>query len=349
MHYCQLYETKQDLLDILVPYFVEGLLNNEFCLWVTSAPLEAAEAKQSLSEAIPNLDKYLLSGQLEIISYEKWYLSCDKFDGDRVFQGWVDKETFALNNGFKGLRLTGNVSWLKQSSWSSFIDYEASINSVIDHHNIIALCTYCLLNCTGTNVTDVISNHAGTLMKQAEKWVLIENAAKRRNAEQKIRELARFPSENPNPVMRIAKNGSIQYLNYPAKLLLKNLKASRNVLSELNQIFPEIFHTGETRNIKTNVGQLTFQFTIIPNRRYSYVNIYGLDITNLTKVESDLRKAKEKYETISSITADVVFSCISLEGKAFKIDWMSGLSEKIFGYTKDELIKFIDKFYKNML
>ena len=35
-HLCQFYENKEDLVDILVPYFVEGLKNNEFCMWVTS-------------------------------------------------------------------------------------------------------------------------------------------------------------------------------------------------------------------------------------------------------------------------------------------------------------------------
>jgi hypothetical protein len=35
-HFCQFYETSQDLIEILVPYFKEGLQQNEFCMWVTS-------------------------------------------------------------------------------------------------------------------------------------------------------------------------------------------------------------------------------------------------------------------------------------------------------------------------
>jgi hypothetical protein len=33
---CQFYQSKEDLLDILVPYFKARLENNEFCMWVTS-------------------------------------------------------------------------------------------------------------------------------------------------------------------------------------------------------------------------------------------------------------------------------------------------------------------------
>jgi len=43
-HFCQFYQTKEDLLDILVPYFKAGLENNEFCMWITAKPLKEQEA-----------------------------------------------------------------------------------------------------------------------------------------------------------------------------------------------------------------------------------------------------------------------------------------------------------------
>lgn len=38
-HICQSYQTKGDLIDILVPYFKTGLNNNELCVWLISEPL----------------------------------------------------------------------------------------------------------------------------------------------------------------------------------------------------------------------------------------------------------------------------------------------------------------------
>ena len=61
-HLCQFYESKQDLIDILVPYFAEGLHSNEFCMWVTSPPLEVAEAKNALAKILPDMDEYLRKG-----------------------------------------------------------------------------------------------------------------------------------------------------------------------------------------------------------------------------------------------------------------------------------------------
>ncbi len=47
----------------------QDLENNEFCMWVTSQPLEVEEAKEALRRAVPDLDVYLEKGQIEIISY----------------------------------------------------------------------------------------------------------------------------------------------------------------------------------------------------------------------------------------------------------------------------------------
>ncbi|HIH95155.1 TPA: PAS domain-containing protein, partial [Methanosarcina acetivorans] len=73
-HFCQFYQTKEDLMDVLVPYLKAGLENNEFCMWVTSQPLDMKDAKEALRRAVPDLDTYLGKGQIEIIPYTHWYV-----------------------------------------------------------------------------------------------------------------------------------------------------------------------------------------------------------------------------------------------------------------------------------
>ena len=90
-HFCQFYKTKQDLIDILVPYFKAGLESNEFCMWVTSEPLMVAEAEEAVRKAVNDFDEYLRQGQIEIIPYNEWYLLEGTFDDDRVLKGWVSK------------------------------------------------------------------------------------------------------------------------------------------------------------------------------------------------------------------------------------------------------------------
>ena len=60
-HLCYFYDSKQDLIDILVPYFQAGLENNEFCLWITSESLSEQEVIKAMRKAVPDSPKYLAS------------------------------------------------------------------------------------------------------------------------------------------------------------------------------------------------------------------------------------------------------------------------------------------------
>ena len=182
-HFCQFYENQEDLIDILVSYFKTGLENNEFCMWVTSQPLEVEDAKEALRKAVPEIDVYLEKGQLEIISYSHWYVKDGAFDSDRVLNGWIEKLNQALANGYDGLRLTGNTFWLEKEDWNDFINYEKKVDRVLGNYQMIALCTYNLDRCNATDIIDVVVNHQFALIKKNGKWEQIESS-KRKEAEQ---------------------------------------------------------------------------------------------------------------------------------------------------------------------
>src|SRR5258708_35267036 len=85
-HFCYFYETKQDLFDILVPYFKAGLESKEFCLWIISnSELITMEvAKEALAQAVPDLDRYLAEGRLELVPHHQWFLRGRPFDFPRL-------------------------------------------------------------------------------------------------------------------------------------------------------------------------------------------------------------------------------------------------------------------------
>lgn len=49
-HFCQFYQTKEELIDILVPYLSVLKITN-FCTRITSKPLDADEALEVLEKA----------------------------------------------------------------------------------------------------------------------------------------------------------------------------------------------------------------------------------------------------------------------------------------------------------
>jgi len=185
-HICLFYQTTNDLIDILVPYFKAGLENNELCMWITSDPLNAVDAKRSLERVVKNLDEYLQKGQIEILDYRQWYIQSGEFNAGRVLRGWVEKERQAVQSGWDGLRLTGNTFWLEKGDWKEFIEYERMVDHVIDEYQMIAICTYFLDKCGASEVIDVVSNHQSALVKRGGRWEIIQSAERKR-AEETLR------------------------------------------------------------------------------------------------------------------------------------------------------------------
>src|SRR6266851_4856460 len=125
-HFCHFYDTKDDLLETLVPYFATGLKCGEFCLWVVSDVTEQ-DALIALRGAVSDLDRHLNDRSIEVISDREWYLDGDTFDFDRVVRGWKEKLADALNRGYAGMRAAGGTCWL-QREWSDFSAYEEHLH-----------------------------------------------------------------------------------------------------------------------------------------------------------------------------------------------------------------------------
>ena len=173
-HFCQFYQNKADLVELLVPYFKAGLEDNEFCMWITSEPLGVEEARQALEDAVPGLDTLLKKGQMEILSYQEWYLQGDDFNPEIVLEGWIDRLNQARIQGFDGLRLSGNTFWLEKDIWDDFIHYEDMINQFIGRYPMMALCTYSLDKCSASEILDVINTHEFTVARREGKWQIIQ-------------------------------------------------------------------------------------------------------------------------------------------------------------------------------
>ncbi|KKG10043.1 PAS domain S-box protein [Methanosarcina sp. 2.H.A.1B.4] len=203
-HFCQFYQTKEDLIDILVPYFKAGLENNEFCMWVTSQPLGVESAKEALEMAVPDIDAYLEKGQIEIIPHNYWYVKEGRsgseeggsgseegvFDSEKVLNGWIEKLNHALASGYDGLRLSGKTFGLEKEGWNGFIEYEKEIDNIIGNFHMMALCTYPLDRCHATEIIDVVINHQFALIKREGKWERIESS-RRKKAEEEAAQAAK--------------------------------------------------------------------------------------------------------------------------------------------------------------
>ncbi len=184
-HFCHLYETRDDLVDTLVPFFAAGLENNEQCLWVTSEPLGADEATRELARRVPDLSCRIERGQIQIVNHSAWYTRRERLDADSLLREWGEAEHSALAAGYSGLRATGNVTFLRtREGWREFERYEARVTEAFAGRRLIALCSYNIDKSHAADVLDVVRNHQFTVVRRSGEWEVLENAEiKRAKAE----------------------------------------------------------------------------------------------------------------------------------------------------------------------
>ncbi len=215
-HISHLYNTKADLIEIIVPYFKAGLQSNELCVWVTAEPLGVDEAMKALRKTTRNLDDFISTGQIAILDHSEWYTTAGRFDAEHVLELWVDRVYEAVARGFNGLRVAGNMSWVEQSSWRDIANYEAECEAAVSKYRILAICSFCVDKCTSAQIAEVVQNHRLTLARSGDAWQATESSERRR-AEQTLLASEEFNSRllanSPNPVLVINADAAIEYVN----------------------------------------------------------------------------------------------------------------------------------------
>lgn len=173
VHMCHFYEGRDDLAEILVPYFAAGLRANERCIWIAADPLPAAEALVALREAYPQTDAALQKGAIVVRDFSEWYVEAGNLKGTDVVQLWLDAERRALEDGYAGLRITGNVTFLTSQSWSEFMEYEALVDRAFHGTRIVTLCTYRVGASSPSDVLDVLQRHSCALDRPDNGWQIL--------------------------------------------------------------------------------------------------------------------------------------------------------------------------------
>ncbi|HEV2828392.1 MAG TPA: MEDS domain-containing protein [Pyrinomonadaceae bacterium] len=174
-HFCAFYERKQDLLDILIPFFKTGLKNNEFCLWIISNSelLTMQEARNALQEVLPDLDRYMGEKSIEFAGHD-WFLNGGSFDFRRVANRFKEKVDEALARGYVGMRVTGSPSWLETSNPKELRSFEAEVDQLYPHERIIASCTYPIGSSRADFLLDVARNHRFAIARRHGIWDIVE-------------------------------------------------------------------------------------------------------------------------------------------------------------------------------
>jgi hypothetical protein len=173
-HFCQMYSTKDDLAQSLIPYFMAGLANNERCIWVTSAPYNTEDAKADFRKILPGCGAIMREGRLKILDYTEWYTSAGSREGG-ITRQWLEEEQRSLSEGYAGLRIAGNTSFVTPSAWDAFMEYEREIDQSLSGRRIIALCSYNVNRVEPTDVFEMVRAHQFSIRRNNGFWEMLDS------------------------------------------------------------------------------------------------------------------------------------------------------------------------------
>jgi len=124
---------------------------------------------------------------------------------------------------------------------------------------------------------------------------IMDEITERERADVHVKSLARFPSENPNPVMRISEGGTVLYANRAARLVLEaqGAEIGQTAPAEWRRLTARALGSGENTVFEVTHEERLFSFHIVPVVEAGYANWYGRDITEARRAHRETNAAQQ--------------------------------------------------------
>ena len=144
-------------------------------------------------------------------------------------------------------------------------------------------------------------------------WEIVRDITERKKAEEKITDLAKFPSENPHPILRLNKSKVI-YVNKSGNYLL-DVDEGDEIPNVIQQEVKKAFDSNSVIDMDIELKDRIYSFTITPFIKQNYVNLYGMDITENKQAEYKLKEInKLKSEFLRRASHELKTPLISIKG-----------------------------------
>ncbi len=117
-----------------------------------------------------------------------------------------------------------------------------------------------------------------------------------------LESLARYPEENPNPVLRLDAAGALRYANYASQPLLAAWDCERGELAPLflRQVLDQARASGQHQSIDIACGPRIHELHLVWVLGADYANVYGRDITERKRAEAQIQNANTALEAQSA-------------------------------------------------
>lgn len=159
-HVCSIYKNKEEQFEELVHFLEDGLKANEKCLYIVDDNTKEEVITEFKKRGF-GVQKHIDSGQFVFLTKNESYVKDGDFDPDAMITILKKNEADALQKGYAGLRVTGEMTWVLGSETyeRKVIEYENKLNTVIPNSKISAICQYNENKFNQKTLIDVIQSH----------------------------------------------------------------------------------------------------------------------------------------------------------------------------------------------
>lgn len=301
-HFCLFYQSKDELLDILIPYFRAGLLNNELCVWIIGPALAVSDAKNALKDAVADFETCLRRGQIEFIPSG----SCPagKIASERMIAAKIDK---SISGGFNGLRFSCDAS-----------PYAAD---AITRYNAVGAFSYSRDEFDTLGLMEVVKKHHFALVRNNGRWQVLESAEARiakdtlRRNKEKLRSIFRNMSEGfaYHRIVLDSKGKPCDYIFLevnPAFEKLTGLKAGNIIGKKVTQVLPGIEKDptdwiGRYGKVALSGKPVRFESYAETLKRWHAVSAFSPFKGYFAVTFSDITARKESLEQLAAVNEEL--------------------------------------------
>ncbi|MDK2974104.1 MAG: hypothetical protein PWP08_475 [Methanofollis sp.] len=151
---------------------------------------------------------------------------------------------------------------------------------------------------TGEEKTDTVTGIVGDIIKRHAK----------------VHDLATFPEEDPDPVMRVGGNGRVLYANEAGKKVLKAWGTDEGgVLPETwQEVVADSLASARITRRDVDLEGSDFTLACVPLPGADCANFYGVDITERKRTENAIQDANRKLNLLNSIIRHDLFNQITV-------------------------------------
>ena len=166
---------------------------------------------------------------------------------------------------------------------------------------------------------------------------MVHDITDQKRAEETVRQVAQFPGQNPNPVLRVALDGTLLYANTAAKDMLGAM-AGAETGGLPQHLLLLVAEASQQKRVaeseKKDSRGRTFWFSATQPAAEGYVNIYSRDITERKQVEEALRESEERFRSMFERHKAVM---LLIEAETGLIVDANAAAVEYYGYPREHL------------